>query len=87
MKQYNPNKPAKYGILYHTLSDARVPYTYYTLPYAGKPNTFTERSEYVTDTDNYTKWLVKGAERSVDLRGRNVEVEVAKKEIREGENK
>lgn len=75
IKQYNPNKPAKYGILYRSLSDARLPYTYNTLPYAGKPNAITEKREYVTGTDNYTKWLVKGAERSVDLSGRNISID------------
>ena len=50
MKQYNPNKPAKYGMLYRSISDARIPYTYNTLPYAGKPNVITEHSEYVTGT-------------------------------------
>ena len=38
MKQYNPSKPAKYGLLYRSLCDAVVPYTYITLPYAGKPD-------------------------------------------------
>lgn len=75
MRQYNPNKPAKYGILYRSLSDSTLPYTYNTLPYAGKPSVITERSQYVTGTDNYTKWLVKGAERFVDLRGRNISLD------------
>ena len=37
VKQYNPSKPAKYGLLYRSLCDAIVPYTYYKLPYVGKP--------------------------------------------------
>ena len=36
-KQYNPNKPAKYGLFYRSLCDAVVSYTSYSLPYAGKP--------------------------------------------------
>ena len=36
MKQYNPSKLAKYGLLYQSLCDVKVPYTYSTLPYAGK---------------------------------------------------
>ena len=55
VKQYNPNKPAKYGLLYRSISDARLPYTYNTLPYAGKPSNIIPESEYVTETDNYTK--------------------------------
>ena len=36
-KQYNPNKPTKYGLLYRSLCDSLIPYTYYSLPpYAGK---------------------------------------------------
>ena len=35
-QQYNPNKPAKYGLLYQSLCDSSIPYTYYSLPYAGK---------------------------------------------------
>ena len=63
MKHYNPNKAAKYGLIYRSISDARLPYTYNTLPYAGKPNHIIPESEYVTGTDNYTKYLVKGVSR------------------------
>ena len=50
LKQYNPNKSAKYGILYRSISDSVVPYTYFTLSYAGKPE--IEGSEfYVTGID------------------------------------
>ena len=37
MKQYNPNKPAKYGLLFKSFNDARFPFTYNSLVYAGKP--------------------------------------------------
>ena len=50
-------------MLFRSISDARIPYTYNTLPYAGKPNVITQQSEYVTGTDNYTKYLVKDFER------------------------
>ena len=36
-KQYISNKPAKYSLLYWGLCDSSLPYTYYSLPYAGKP--------------------------------------------------
>ena len=50
LKQYNPNKPTKHGLLYQSISNSVVPYTYFTLPYAGKPE--MEGSEfYVTGTD------------------------------------
>ena len=75
MKQYNPNKPAKYGLLYRSISDARLPYTYNTLLYAGKPNNIIPESEYVAGTDNYTKYLAKGLQWSVDIRGRNISMD------------
>ena len=31
-RQYNPNKPAKYGLLYKSLKDARLPFTYQIIP-------------------------------------------------------
>ena len=37
IKQYNPNKPAKYGLLFKPLNDARFPYKYNSLVHAGKP--------------------------------------------------
>ena len=37
IKQYNPNKPAKYGLLFISLNDARFPHRYNSLVYAGKP--------------------------------------------------
>ena len=67
--------PNRYGILYRSISDSRVPYTYYTLPYAGKPEEITDDSEYVTGTDNYTKYLVEGLEQHVNLQGRNISMD------------
>ena len=75
IRQYNPNKPAKYGLLYRSLSDAKLPYTYFTLPYAGKPNEVTEDSYYVTGTDNYTIYLVEGMSKFCDIRGRNISMD------------
>ena len=64
-KQYNLTKPTKYGLLYWSLCDATVPYTYFSLPYAGKLEVLNKenpatRSYYVTGTDEYTKYLVNG---------------------------
>ena len=51
MKQYNPDKPAKYGILFKSLNCAQYPYTYQTIIYAGKPT--KQPSEfYVKSTIN-----------------------------------
>ena len=36
-RQYNPNKPHKYGLLSKSLNDATFPFTYKSSPYVGKP--------------------------------------------------
>ena len=55
IKQYNPLKPAKYGLLYRNLCDAEVPCIYFMLPYNGKP--YCPDNEYkVTGTDEYTRY-------------------------------
>ena len=55
MKQYDLSKKAKYGLLYLCLCDAKVPYTYSTLPYARKPEVIGANNYYVTSCDEYTK--------------------------------
>ena len=59
-KQYNPSKPAKYGLLYRSLCDSSISYTYYTVPYGGKPEVIGGDGAkfYVIGTDEYTKYLV-----------------------------
>ena len=37
LKQYNPNNPSKYGLLYRSISESVVSYTYFILPYSEKP--------------------------------------------------
>ena len=36
-KQFNPSKPAKYGLLFKSVNAARYPYTFISSPYSGKP--------------------------------------------------
>ena len=72
-KQYNPSKPAKYELLYCSLCDATVPYTYFSLPYADvldKENQAT--SYYVTGTDEYSKHLVNGFSTVANMFGYNI---------------
>jgi len=50
-----------------------LPYTYYSLPYAGKneePNNF-----YMTGSDNYTKYLVEGLGMHVNLSAWNISMD------------
>ena len=75
MKQYNPSKPAKYGLLYRSLCDAKVPYTYYTLPYADNPNVIGNNDYYVTRCDEYTKWPVNYFQEHGSLHGRNISLD------------
>ena len=74
LKQYNPNKPAKYGLLHWSISDSVVPYTYFTLPYAGKPK--IEGSEfYVTSTNEHSMYLLDKLSSHVNITGRNVSLD------------
>ena len=75
MKQYNPSKPAKYGLLYRSFCDAKVPYTYSTLPYAGKPEVIRANDYYVTGCNEYTKWLVNNFQIYGTLQGRNISLD------------
>ena len=42
LKQFNPSKRAKYGLLFNSVNGARYPYTFFSLPYSGIP---TEEGE------------------------------------------
>ena len=75
MKQYNPSEPAKYGLLYRSFCDAKVPYTYSTLPYAGKPEVIGADDYYVTSCDEYTKWLVNNFQIYGTLQGQNISLD------------
>eukprot|EP00112_Aurelia_sp_Birch-Aquarium-sp1_P026793 Seg973.6 transcript_id=Seg973.6/GoldUCD/mRNA.D3Y31 product="PiggyBac transposable element-derived protein 4" protein_id=Seg973.6/GoldUCD/D3Y31 len=52
-RQYNPSKPAKYGLLYRSVSDSVCRYTYFSLQYAGKPHG-PPNEFYVNSVDGYT---------------------------------
>ena len=72
IKVYNPNKPARYGLLI-SISDAEVPYTYFSLPYAGKPQAPNEF--YVPGTDEKTMYLVENLAKQCDITGRNISID------------
>ena len=76
-KQDSPSKPAKYGLLYRLVCDATVPYTYFSLPYAGVPEVLDKKksSNYVTGTDEYTKCLVNGFSTIANMSGCNVSMD------------
>ena len=78
-KQYNPSKPAKYRLLYRSLCEAIVPYTYFSLPCAGKAEVLDKEnpstSYYVTGTDEYTKYLVNGFSTIANMSGCNISMD------------
>ena len=73
IKQYNPNKPAKYGLLFKSLNDARYPYTYQGIVYAGKLG--GDGPFYITGYENYIKTLVEKARSKLSLDGRNISMD------------
>ena len=69
LRQFNPKKPHKYGLLFKSLNDARFPYTYKAVPYAGKPTEGTGLF-HLESTLDYVKYLVLETEKDFDLNGR-----------------
>ena len=76
-KQYNPSKPAKYGMLYCSLRDSSVQCTYFTLPYAGKPEDLNNEANkfYLTGTDEYSKYLVENFNCFNSIKGCNISMD------------
>ena len=73
-RQYNPDKPAKYGMLFKSLNAAGFPYLHRTIVYSGRPE--GEPNEYYNKgTSSYVKALVNGTERHVSLQGRNISMD------------
>ena len=70
-RQYNPNKPHKYGLLWKSLNDARYPYTYKAVPYAAKP-VAGDGPYYINATIDYVKYLVTETENTQTLKGRTI---------------
>ena len=73
-RQYNPSKPAKYGLLFKSLNDARVSYTYRSLVYDGKPQQLPAQ-HYVSGNENYVKGLIEAVDQKQGLQGRNLSMD------------
>ena len=73
-KQYNPDKPAKYGLLFKSLNSAGLPYLHRAVVYASKP-TGNPDEYYIQGTPNYVKKLVTGLSNFVSLEGRNISMD------------
>lgn len=72
-RQYNPNKPAKYGLLYKSLNDARFRFTYQVVAYCEKLVEGTG-PYYFSVTEDYVKHLVQSVPVS-SMKGRNISME------------
>ena len=57
IKMDNKSKPARYGLLFISLCDAEVTYTYFRLPYVGRTERLPDQF-YVPKTDEKSKYLV-----------------------------
>ena len=70
-RQYNPNKPRRYGLLLKLLNDARFPYTYKAVPYAAKPKA-GDGLYYLKSTIDYIKYLVTKVEAGQPITDRTI---------------
>lgn len=70
-RQYNPNEPAKYGLLFKSLNAAGYPYLFRSVVYAGKPVGVPGKF-YLQGTDKHVKSLVDETNKQVKLNGRNI---------------
>lgn len=64
-------------MLYRSLCDSSVQYTYFTLPYAGKPEDLNNEASkfYITGTDEYSKYLVENFNRFNSIKGCNISMD------------
>ena len=76
-RQYNPNKPAKYGLLFKSTNASRYPFTFRTTPYVGKPRNYNVDQKkkckyYVSGTEKIVKTLITDLDKHTDFKGRNL---------------
>ena len=70
-KQFNPSKPAKYGMLYKSINAFRYPFAFTTAVYSGKPKA-EPTSYYTPGTSQTIKYLIQNLECHTNLVGRNI---------------
>ena len=70
-KQFKPNKPAMYGLLFKSINVSCYPQPFVSAPYCGRP--VGERTEeYKPGTFEVTKHMVSKLESYTTLKGRNI---------------
>ena len=77
-KQFNPSKPAKYGLLFKSVNAARYPYTFISSPYSGKP-TEEGGQYYIQGTEAIVNYLIETLSTNSSLAGRNISFDRLKK--------
>ena len=70
-KQYNPDKPAKYGMLNKSINSTRYPYTHQSHVYCGRLVEEPDEN-FVLGTINYVKYLIEKLSEYQNLTGRNI---------------
>ena len=70
-KQFNPNKPAKYGLLFKSINASHYPYSFVSAPFCGKP-VGEPTEEYKPGTFEVTKHMVSKLQRYTTLKCRNI---------------
>ena len=67
-KQFNPSKPAKYGLLFKSVNAVRYPYTFVSSPCSGKPR--EEGGQYyILSTDAIFHYLIETLSTNSSLAG------------------
>ena len=74
LKQYNKSKPAKYGLLFRSINDARFPYTYNSMVYCAKPES-GNGPYHVEKIEDYVQYLVNDTISRLPLKGRNISID------------
>ena len=70
-KQFNPSKPAKFGMLYKSINACCYPFTFSAAVYPGKPKA-EPTSYYTLGTSQTVKYLIQNWECHTNLVGRNI---------------
>ena len=70
-KQFNPSKPAKYGMLHKSINAFRYPFTLSTAVYSDKPKA-EPTSYYTPGTSQTVKYLIQNLECHTNLVARNI---------------
>lgn len=74
-RQYNPSKPAKYGMLFKSINPAALPFTLQTAVYAGKPKSDTPSPHYISGVLPIMQSLVSSLLPKLSLKGANISVD------------